>query len=86
MSSLLKRKLFIQAVSYSAGPIKVQVSEMEFQSSGFVTYVTLGTTDIEFECDVPTIEQFTASKAEQLKQLKDTIMQNAQKQCDALGG
>lgn len=84
MSNLLKRKLFIQAVSCGTVP-RIQISETEYESTSFISYVTLGTTEVEFEDPCLTDEQFAILKAEQLDQLKSKIMLTAQQQCDALG-
>ena len=87
MSNLLKRELFIQAVVIGdSEDFKIQVSETEYQSSAFITYINLGKTSVQFECNEITVEDIKEFKKTQLQQLKDNIMATAEKQCNDLGG
>ena len=85
MPGLLKRKLFIQArrTSYGESPT-IQVTEHEFKTDAFTTYVTLGTTVVEFADPCLTNEQFEELRSDELSKLKAKIMADAKKQCEAL--
>ena len=84
MSGLLKRKLFIQAVSIFDKQHEIQLNRHEYQSDAITTYITLDTMEVEFEDPQLTDEQFQELRANQLEQLKSEIMETAKKQCEAL--
>tara|TARA_R110000850_G_scaffold265808_1_gene395866 strand:- start:302 stop:559 length:258 start_codon:yes stop_codon:yes gene_type:complete len=84
MSGLLKRKLFIQAVSTFNRQHEIQLNRHEYPSDAITTYITVGTTEVEFKDPKLTDEQFQELRNNQLEQLKSEIMETAKKQCEAL--
>ncbi len=84
MSNLLKRKLFVQAVSIFDKQHEIQLNRHEYPSDAITTYITLDTIEVEFEDPQLTDEQFQELRTNQLEQLKAEIMENAKKQCEAL--
>lgn len=81
----MKIKMFIQAMSLFDRPHEIQLNRFELKSDQVSTYITLGTTNVEFECEELTDEQFLSMKKEQIAKVKAKIMQDAQDQCDKLG-
>jgi hypothetical protein len=84
MSKLLKRTLYVQAVSFG-GEFTVSLHEQELPSTGYMTAITLNTIEVEFEKPTETQEDFKRMKVEQLAAVKAKIMHDAKIQCDALG-
>ena len=84
MSKLLKRKLYVQAISFG-GEFKISLHERELPSTGYMTAITLNTIEVEFEKPTETQEDFKRMKVEQLAAVKAKIMHDAKIQCDALG-
>tara|TARA_R110000772_G_scaffold123063_5_gene229275 strand:- start:3603 stop:3860 length:258 start_codon:yes stop_codon:yes gene_type:complete len=84
MSKLLKRKLYVQAISF-CGEFKVRLQETELTSCSLMTAITLNTIEVEFEAPTETQEDFKRMKGEQLAAVKAKIMHDAKIQCDALG-
>lgn len=85
MSKILKRTVFIQAVVYGSEEPEISLNPVEMESNTFGTYVTLGELVVEFEDPCYSREQFEKDKKTQLEKLKESIMLNAKKQCEALG-
>ena len=84
MSELLKRKLYVQAVSFG-GDFIISLHENEMPSTSYMTAITLNTIEVEFEEPTETQEDFKRMKVEQLAAVKAKIMRDAKIQCDALG-
>tara|TARA_R110000850_G_scaffold143345_1_gene265669 strand:- start:1319 stop:1576 length:258 start_codon:yes stop_codon:yes gene_type:complete len=84
MSELLKRTLYVQAISFG-NEFSIALQEQELPSNGYMTAITLNTIEVEFEEPTETQEDFKRMKGEQLAAVKAKIMHDAKIQCDALG-